>query len=174
MNYKEYEKRCNDTKLYADEVAMPYVVLGLCGEIGELYEKIEQEEREELGRKEVGDCLWYLAMIRCELGLSVLEDWPPIDDDSEVTPFALPKFVGQIAEQTKKFLRDDWKVGEKNVMPEKRKVVIEAAWIEIAKCLAIISRDFFNSSIEQIAGENIAKLASRKERHVIQGSGDER
>lgn len=176
MEYKEYEEKCNDTKLYSDEVAISYVVLGLCGELGELYEKISKSELGELGRKECGDVTWYLAMIRKELGLSNVESWPEFDPSQEVDPFILVVEVGKIAEQTKKFMRDDWKPGQKNVFPEKRKEIVEEAWMNIVRTLSILAKspDAFNSSIEEIANENIEKLASRKQRNVIHGSGDNR
>lgn len=176
MEYKEYEEKCNDIKLYSDEVAIGYVTLGLCGELGELYEKISQEELGELGRKEIGDMLWYLAMMRRELDLSTIEKWPVAEEGLKIDPFALVVESGKIAEQVKKFMRDDWVSGQKNVFPEKRKEIVEKSWTSIVKMLFSLAKDedAFNSSIEEIADENIEKLASRKQRNVIHGSGDNR
>ena len=58
IDYKTYEELAITTKCYDDKVALPYVVLGLCGEVGELYEKIQQESEKDLIVKEFGDVLW--------------------------------------------------------------------------------------------------------------------
>lgn len=39
MNYREYEEKANQTPIYDKEVAIPYVVIGLAGELGEMFEK---------------------------------------------------------------------------------------------------------------------------------------
>ncbi|MBM2817873.1 MAG: mazG [Parcubacteria group bacterium] len=58
-----------------------YPVLGLCGETGEIAEKIKKVIRDEVGivseqkkeeiKKELGDVLWYISQIATELGLSL-------------------------------------------------------------------------------------------------------
>ena len=58
-----------------------YPVLGLCGESGEIAEKIKKVIRDEGGivsehkreeiKKELGDVLWYISQIATELGLSL-------------------------------------------------------------------------------------------------------
>ena len=58
-----------------------YPVLGLCGESGEIAEKIKKVIRDEGGiiseqkkeeiKKELGDVLWYISQIGVELGLSL-------------------------------------------------------------------------------------------------------
>ena len=58
-----------------------YPVLGLCGESGEIAEKIKKVIRDEGGvasdlkkeeiKKELGDVLWYISQIATELGLSI-------------------------------------------------------------------------------------------------------
>jgi len=55
--------------------------LGLCGETGEIAEKIKKVIRDEVGivseqkkeeiKKELGDVLWYISQIATELGLSL-------------------------------------------------------------------------------------------------------
>ena len=73
----------------------------------------------------------------------------------------------------KKSSFDDYKTGEENIFPEKRRKVIEEAWKNIWLQLNTIC-DSMNTSIEEVARINNEKLASRKERNVIHGSGDER
>lgn len=174
MTYKEYEVKAITTKCYADEVAIPYVVIGLNGEIGELCEKIEQEAKEDLVIKELGDIFWYMAGIRVELNLQIEEDWNwLLKPKSATNILQLLSESGKISEQIKKFLRDDYKTGEENIFPEKRRKVIEEAWKNIWLQLNTIC-DSMNTSIEEVARINNEKLASRKERNVIHGSGDER
>ena len=55
MNYKEYENKAITTKAYHEKVAIPYVVLGLCGELGETYEKLDQVDSVEDEKKLLGE-----------------------------------------------------------------------------------------------------------------------
>lgn len=175
MNYKEYEKKAITTKAYHEKVAIPYVVLGLCGELGETYEKLNQDNLEnQLNEisKEIGDQLWYLASIRVELALPLEDDWNWTEKEKP-SSLELPSEVGKIAEQVKKWLRDDWKDGETNTFPEKRKTVVLSAWKNIWKYLNGLA-DSLGLDIEEIAIQNNEKLASRKQRNVINGEGDNR
>lgn len=172
MTYKEYEEKAITTKCYADEVAIPYVVLGLCGELGETLEKLGQEASRDEIIKEIGDQMWYLAGIRVELNLNIEDDWDWTESE-KLTPFNLTSEVGKIAEQVKKWLRDDWKVGQDNVFPEKRKSAVVEAWKNIWMYLNDLCIQL-ESSIEEVGRINNEKLASRKQRDVIHGSGDNR
>ena len=74
MNYFEYEEKAATTACYNEKVALSYVTLGLCSEMGETYEKINNEAETEEISKEIGDMFWYLAMIRKECNLDI-EGW---------------------------------------------------------------------------------------------------
>jgi NTP pyrophosphatase (non-canonical NTP hydrolase) len=76
--------------------------------------------------------------------------------------------AGEIANKVKKVLRDD--AGQ--VSPEKRGDIIK----EIGDVLWYLARtaDELGVNLEDIADANIAKLTDRKERGVLQGSGDNR
>lgn len=100
INYASYEALAITTKCYSDKVALPYVTLGLCGELGEFYEKLKQEADDQSTVAEFQDILWYLAAIRIEFSLKEITDWPK-PSDKEVGPFDLPSSVGKIAEQIK-------------------------------------------------------------------------
>lgn len=140
MEYKEYEEKYNDTKLYSDEVAIGYVALGLCGELGELYEKISQEELGELGRKEIGDMLWYLVMMRRELNLSFIEKWPVAEEGLKIDPFVLVVEVGKIAEQVKKFMRDDWVPGQKILSLKREKRLLKNLGQVLSRCYLVLRK----------------------------------
>ncbi|OGM08247.1 hypothetical protein A2Z67_00920 [Candidatus Woesebacteria bacterium RBG_13_36_22] len=81
MTFDEYQKFSRGTAVYP-EIGNNFVypVLGLCGESGEVAEKIKKVLRDKFGKinkrdkieieKELGDVLWYLSNICSELSLS--------------------------------------------------------------------------------------------------------
>lgn len=86
MNLNEYQEQAKRTAIYprADfPQAITYVVLGLVGEAGEMANAIKKTLRDDWGvlttaRRdalfvELGDVLWYVAMVARELDIS-LED----------------------------------------------------------------------------------------------------
>jgi len=83
MTLDEYQKTAAQTALYAEKYKVIYPSLGLCGEAGEVAEKVKKllrdsdgvltaEKREEI-KKEMGDVLWYLAALATDLGLSLTD-----------------------------------------------------------------------------------------------------
>lgn len=84
MDFNDYQIKAKTTAIYPLEYAIVYPTLGLCGESGEVAEKIKKwlrdgggsvlpEEKLELLKKELGDVLWYLANLADDLGLSLQE-----------------------------------------------------------------------------------------------------
>ena len=81
MDFSEYEAAAARTATWGGkqkDYLLAYLTLGVTGEAGEVAEKIKKiirndegvvspEKREEL-KKEIGDVLWYLAMLSRELG----------------------------------------------------------------------------------------------------------
>ncbi len=82
MNFNEYQIEARKTAVYPNiENNFIYPCLGLCGESGEVAEKIKkiirdensiitEEKRMELV-KEMGDVLWYLANLSMELDVEL-------------------------------------------------------------------------------------------------------
>lgn len=171
MNYKEYEAKANQTPIYNPKVAIPYVVIGLAGEMGETFEKMKDEANIEDVALEIGDMMWYLAMIRIELNLPIEDDWNWNEDVRMPSPFDIVSEVGKIAEQVKKFLRDDWSEDSCNHFSENRKDQTVEAWKNVWSYLNGLSKSL-GLTIEEIGLKNNEKLASRKKRNVIHGSGD--
>lgn len=80
MNFQEYQEQSRSTAIYKDKVIYP--ALGLCGETGEVAEKIKKRLRdadsnftdakflEEIS-KEIGDVLWYIANLSTDLNLDL-------------------------------------------------------------------------------------------------------
>ncbi len=81
MNFDEYQKLAKSTAIYPYRYETIYPALGLCGEAGEVAEKIKKTIRGDsslvdvTGRlaDELGDVLWYLAILADDLGVE-LED----------------------------------------------------------------------------------------------------
>ena len=86
MNLNEYQAKSAATAVYPEgDSAIPYCALGLCGESGEVAEKVKKVLRDGSGsfsdattakdaiRLELGDVLWYLAQLATELGLTLEE-----------------------------------------------------------------------------------------------------
>lgn len=170
-NFQEYEELALSTKSYDDSIAIPYVALGLGGETNEFLEKIDEEAEIGPTLKEVGDIVWYCAACRVEMKLSELHF--PIVTDTFENPFKLTTPVGHVLEQTKKFLRDDWKEGSVMELGEKRKEIVHMSLQntleELSKFCVAVGTDLI-----AVAQQNIDKLADRAKRDAIKGSGDER
>jgi len=79
MTFTEYQALAKTTAIYPENAKVVYPVLGLCGETGEIAEKIKKHirdgrelDKEDL-KKELGDVLWYLSALAGDLGIN-LED----------------------------------------------------------------------------------------------------
>ena len=82
MNFTEYQNLALSTAIYPMMYKKVYPALGLCGEAGEVAEKIkkvirdgvdygyEEEFKAEL-TKELGDVLWYVAALASDLDISL-------------------------------------------------------------------------------------------------------
>jgi NTP pyrophosphatase (non-canonical NTP hydrolase) len=82
MEFEWYQSCARKTAVYPGlNQNFVYPTLGLCGETGEVSEKIKKILRDNNGeiseaklgelKKELGDVLWYLANLATELGLSL-------------------------------------------------------------------------------------------------------
>ena len=84
MDFATYQRRSRETARYPDAGANPiYPTLGLCGESGEVADKVKKVLRDQAGdfdadaiddlRLELGDVLWYVSQLATELNLSLDE-----------------------------------------------------------------------------------------------------
>ena len=82
MDFSEYQSLSRRTATYPHAGEdMTYPALGLCGEAGEVAEKVKKtirddggvlsDERREALSRELGDVLWYLAQLATEAGLEL-------------------------------------------------------------------------------------------------------
>jgi NTP pyrophosphatase (non-canonical NTP hydrolase) len=84
MEFSEYQRLSRRTATYPHAGEdMTYPALGLCGEAGEVAEKVKKtirddegvlsDERREALARELGDVLWYTAQLATEAGLDLEE-----------------------------------------------------------------------------------------------------
>lgn len=185
-------------------LALSYVTLGLNGEAGEVADHIAgllrddngiiDADRRALFLKELGDVTWYVSELAYHLrsDLSALAGDPPVDSiaafqsrakeienyphrDYVGSPAALAWLsqalnasAGAVADQVKKVLRDD----DGNLSAE-RHITITAHLRRVLWALSELSRHL-QEPYGRVLAENIAKLADRRARGTLQGSGDTR
>lgn len=83
MDFNTYQSLARKTKIYPDGAKIVYPALGLCGECGEVAEKVKKairdnngyidDERKAALKLECGDVLWYLSNLASDLGLTLEE-----------------------------------------------------------------------------------------------------
>lgn len=181
MNFDQYQLAAKATAVYPNPILpIPvYPVLGITGEAGELMIEANalSPDREKLV-KEAGDVWWYIASLSTDLGLqlsSMFGDNPDEFDEamySSNSPTermtALPIYIGILAENVKKAMRDD-----NMKITESRLGKIVDAVHDIGASVSYVSRQH-NFSTGFVLETNIAKLAARKAKGTLQGSGDNR
>lgn len=166
-----------------------YPVMGLNGEIGELFsalydtrfgtDALEAERRADWIRKEAGDVLWYIAAISRELGLRMSS---LVNDADQLRPastfcdgmkFSEPSIAmmvdaAGISETAKKALRDS-----AGILHDYVRANIITRLIHVFHHLTDLATQIqLTPNLATIADANIAKLADRKRRGVLKGSGD--
>ena len=72
----EYQEKAKATAIYPKKDALPYLALGLVSEAGEVAGKVKKIIRDGKGNTEaiayeIGDVLWYCAVLASELGVSL-------------------------------------------------------------------------------------------------------
>ena len=83
MRFDDYQKAARRTAIYADRHRVIYPALGLASEAGEVAGKIKKVLRDQGGdfekapleaiKDELGDVLWYVAVLAADLGLALEE-----------------------------------------------------------------------------------------------------
>ena len=192
--YKDYQKQAVTTKIYKDEIGLPYVFLGLIGELGELREKscffvgqraFDKEIRLDISA-EGGDVCWYVAAACEELQFdadTVFLNYGEISQPQIVghmAHFEESKLIHPLnysmtqasncAEVVKKYLRDDYPNPICDEKKEKIKKHLQGLIVGLMQFL-VIDNGF---SMELLLKQNVDKLQSRKDRGVLKGSGDNR
>jgi NTP pyrophosphatase (non-canonical NTP hydrolase) len=150
--------------------AVEYVALAMLGETTEVLQKDDDGDRAGLVA-ELGDVLWLLARFYREL------DADPYDDVQHAATLTCPRpnavvalvvAAGRAGEKVKKVLRDDAGILSK----ARRNELTEALASVLATWLAVHERYGLDPAVT--AQANLAKLADRRRRSVLTGSGDTR
>lgn len=175
MNLTEYQKLSRTTASYPVD-CVTYPILGLCGEIGESYEKILTSHNSDEIHKELGDVMWYIAQITTEIkedlqtlfNLSISTNTLGTDYEFIRDRDMCIIYASKIAEVGKKIIRDN-----DGILDDDRKTRIKTNLIPLIYHFnKWISMQHGN--MEDVCQINIDKLFSRKERGAIQGDGDNR
>lgn len=79
MTIEEYSEIIKKTAVFPKEIGLTYCTMGLCGEAGEVAEKMKKLYRDKNGivtetfkndiKKELGDVIWYVTALGNELGI---------------------------------------------------------------------------------------------------------
>ena len=77
MTFDEYQVFARSTSVYPQKYKVMYPALGLCGEAGEVAEKVKKSIRDGNSLEgvglELGDVLWYISAIADDLGVTLEE-----------------------------------------------------------------------------------------------------
>ena len=77
MTFDEYQEFARSTAIYPEDCKITYPTLGLCGEAGEVAEKVKKNIRDGKSldgvKFELGDVLWYVAVLADDLGVTLEE-----------------------------------------------------------------------------------------------------
>lgn len=92
MDFREYQRKAVTFAIYPTTHKVLYPTLGLCGESGEVAEKVKKQVRDGVFNrhevaKELGDVLWYLANICNDIGYNL----------DEIADLNLTKLRGRMA-----------------------------------------------------------------------------
>lgn len=77
LSFGDYQERARETAIYPNNATVIYPTLGLVGEAGELANKVKKVIRDgvdldkDVAAGELGDILWYVAMVAYDLGLDL-------------------------------------------------------------------------------------------------------
>jgi len=77
MTFDEYQVFARSTSVYPQKYKVMYPALGLCGEAGEVAEKVKKSIRDGNSLEgvglELGDVLWYISALADDLGVTLEE-----------------------------------------------------------------------------------------------------
>lgn len=178
MHLDEYQEKAMEFAFFPKDLPVPaYCALALGGELGELMMAWEAWKDSlsafsgdktkaviNIG-KELGDVLWYVAALCQSLGLKLSDV-----NSQEVNCHLLGLTIrcGTIQERIKKVYRD----GHGEVTPDVREVLRHDIKEFVGGLLYQARGCGF--SLDAVTAINLAKLADRRARNVMHGSGDDR
>jgi hypothetical protein len=183
LNWNEYQQQALTTAIYPLKRELEYTTFGLCSEIGEVGLAYLDGKLNEWGfsnklaqnvLKEAGDGYWYIAAVADALNVPLQH----IVDNYTAGVGAYPSrgytvvqlngAAAEIAGVVKKAIRDNdgflTDAGQEKIKKH------------LGETLVLLNNlvELFGSSPEGVTAANLNKLADRKARGVLQGSGDNR
>lgn len=169
MRLDEYQERVGQfadyppAVVHGNNVKLVYPVLGLAEEVAELHEKMQTgSDRLEIA-KELGDVCWFVQEVASCLGIKMSQL-----SRTMKTTVTLDVLSGTVCGVLAKAVRDmDGGVGPMGF--EKIKVTLSQILSKVEEVAAE-----YGFQLEDVMRGNYNKLASRKSRGVIHGSGDNR
>lgn len=193
--WNNYQEETQDTAVYPGQMSITgfsYVGLKLAGETGEVLEHLGKSIRDDSGEltdsrrlllsKEIGDVLWYVARAARELGmkLGIVVEMGPDDLTAMEIPgrgtptartcigFGLSKQVGYVSERLLRLLTEQagsYLSADKDFFARRLACVFN--WLNqlAVEC---------GLDLQEIASENLDKLARRKANGTLHGSGSDR
>ena len=182
MNWNEYQQQALTTAIYPLKRELEYTVLGLCSEAGELGLAYADGKgpwgfttsNVDNLLKEAGDVYWYVAAVADALNVPLQHIWDTkavgisLSSSRGITVLQINASASEIAGVLKKAIRDnDGFMTDAGA--EKIKEHLGCILLLLGGLLA-----FFSSTPEAVTAKNLNKLADRKTRGVLQGSGDNR
>lgn len=193
MNLKEYQNAARNTAIYlkVKNSKMIYPALGLVGECGEVAEKIKKMIRDDDGevtperrgavKKELGDIMWYVANVCCDIDEDMETIYRNIfvTDAIEIRNIStsiLPRLVLRMNRYSLSVatLLEQWHYVFHGCGKERDRFAdIYQPLSRVIGCVKEIAFRF-GFTLEDICTSNIEKLLSRKARGKIGGSGDNR
>ncbi len=163
MDWNTYQAQAATTAVYPISAKLQYPVFGLCGEAGEVMERLKRSLRsgKPIDRDglidELGDVLWYISAICTDIGITLSAVVMPSGSDFTLVAAAirLYKTAGDIASG---YLRG------RLIHPYLPKAV------QMLSCIA----HHLDFSMQDVMVRNLAKLKDRQERNKLQGEGGDR
>lgn len=170
----EYQQQAMSTAIFPVDRSLDYTVLGLLSEVGELAEAwLDNKKTLADVAAEAGDCYWYCAAIASTLQVA-LEDVVRFSMGGRMylattnLIHALTASSGNLAGLVKKAIRDD----DGHFSSERREKAIHLLGQTVLQLDELCEAQ--GTTRWAVMNDNLDKLASRKQRGVLAGSGDNR
>lgn len=171
----EYQQQAMSTAIFPVDRSLDYTVLGLLSEVGELAEAwADNTQTYSEMAAEAGDCYWYAAAIAATLDTplqTVVDAYNgPAVKVRLVSNLILQLTAtsGNLAGLVKKAIRDDG-----GHFTSERQAKAEQL---LGRTILLLDQlaESLGTTRWAVMNENLDKLASRKQRGALQGSGDHR
>ena len=184
IQWNDYQQQALTTAIYPLKRELEYTVLGLCsevGEIGEAYDAWKDDPRFEASYvnllSEIGDNFWYCAAIADAMKYPLASIALYLDPQPERVgaPHSVDKHLRAITTEAsamagivKKAIRDNDGFLSSAGQDKLALHLYRTIWLLDLLC------DRFSTSRYAVMSKNLDKLADRKQRGVLKGSGDNR